>query len=139
MDFTVKQKFETYPVHVSTSLSAIRMLILNTAKKNGIIELVETLKWGEPSYISKIGSTIRYDWKPKYPDEFRIYFHCQTKLVATFKEIYGDIFKYEGNRALIFKLSETLPTTALTHCISMALRYKKLKHLALLGAKAYVS
>jgi hypothetical protein len=54
--------------------------------------------------------------------------------VATFKEIYGDIFKYEGNRALIFKLNETLPTTALTHCISMALRYKKLKHLALLGA-----
>jgi hypothetical protein len=59
--------------------------------------------------------------------------------VATFKEIYGDIFKYEGNRALIFKLDETLPTMALTHSIFMALRYKKLKHVALLGAKAYVS
>ena len=134
MDIGVKEKFEAYPHEVSESLAVIRTLIINTAKEDGINDLVETLKWGEPSYISKIGSTIRYDWKSKYPNEYRIYFHCQTSLVETFKEVYGDIFKYEGNRALIFSLNETIPIRELSHCLSMALRYKKLKHLTLLGA-----
>ncbi|KJF83489.1 DUF1801 domain-containing protein [Photobacterium angustum] len=134
MDLSVKQKFETYPDEVTESLLVIRSLIINTANEHGIADLIETLKWGEPSYISKIGSTIRYDWKPKFPNEYRIYFHCQTTLVDTFKEVYGNTFEYEGNRALIFKLSDDIPTKELSHCISMALRYKKLKHLDLLGA-----
>lgn len=134
MDLSVKQKFETYPDEVTESLLVIRSLIINTANEYGIADLIETLKWGEPSYISKIGSTIRYDWKPKFPNEYRIYFHCQTTLVDTFKEVYGNTFEYEGNRALIFKLGDDVPTKELSHCISMALRYKKLKHLDLLGA-----
>ena len=134
MDLGVKQKFETYPEDVAKALHVIRLLIINTAKKDGITNLVETLKWGEPSYISHIGSTIRYDWKSNVPNEYRIYFHCQTTLVETFKEVYGNTFMYEGNRALVFNLHDAIPVKALTHCVSMALRYKKLKHLKLLGA-----
>ncbi len=33
------------------------------------IQLEETLKWGEPSYLTKYGSTVRMDWKAKTPDQ----------------------------------------------------------------------
>jgi len=134
MDLSVKRKFENYPDTIIVLLNNIRDLIYSVAKKDGIPDLTETLKWGEPSYVSKIGSTIRFDWKAKYPDQYCIYFNCKTSLVETFKEIYGDTFRYEGNRAIVFKIDQSLPLKELAHCISMSLRYKKIKHLTLLGA-----
>lgn len=134
MDLSVKQKFETYPINIAGLLNNIRDLIYSVAKQDDISDITETLKWGEPSYISNIGSTIRFDWKAKYPGQYCVYFNCKTSLVETFKEVYGDIFTYEGNRAIIFQIDQTLPLKELAHCISMSLRYKKIKHLDLLGA-----
>ena len=134
MDARVKQKFTTYPAAVAVILDEVRTLIFQVAKEQGITELEETLKWGEPSYISKTGSTIRFDYKDKAPQQFCIYFNCNTTLVETFKELYGDTFVYQGNRALVFELQHALPITALAHCLSLALRYKKIKHLPMLGA-----
>jgi uncharacterized protein YdhG (YjbR/CyaY superfamily) len=134
MDLNVKQKFETYPDNIHKLLSSVRELILNVAKQDGILEITESLKWGEPSYTSKIGSTIRFDWKGKHPDQYCIYFNCKTSLIETFKEVYGDTFSYEGNRAITIKTNQKLPYKELAHCISMSLRYKNIKHLVLLGA-----
>jgi hypothetical protein len=134
MDLNVKQKFASYPEHIRTLLNTIRNIIYSVAQQDGIKDLTETLKWGEPSYISNIGSTIRLDWKAKYPDQYCLYFNCKTSLIDTFKEIYGDTFIFEGNRAIVFKTEQDLPIKALSHCISMSLRYKKLKHLDLLGS-----
>lgn len=134
MDAGVKQKFTTYPVEVSVVLKQVRELILDVAEQDGITELEETLKWGEPSYISKSGSAIRFDYKEKAPQQFCIYFNCKTKLIDTFKELYGDTFVYQRNRALVFKLNQTLPSRELAHCLSLALCYKKIKHLPMLGA-----
>lgn len=139
MELSVKKKFETYPAEVAVALLRIRTLIYRVAEQDGIHKLEETLKWGEPSYISKIGSTIRFDWKTKKTDEYCIYFNCKTTLIETFKEIYGDTFLYQGNRAMVFNISQVdndpiTNNTALAHCLSMALRYKKIKHLKLLGA-----
>ena len=134
MDLSVKQKFTTYPEDVAVLLNVIRDLILDTAKEYGISDITETLKWGEPSYVSKVGSTIRIDWKSKYPEQYCIYFNCKTTLIETFKEIYGDTFTYEGNRAIVFQTKQVVPYKELAHCISMSLRYKKIKHLNLLGA-----
>ncbi len=112
----------------------IRDLIFHVAAQDGVDGLEETLKWGEPSYLSKIGSTVRFDWKVKSPDQYGIYFNCKTSLVATFKELYGDLFVYSGNRAILFEVGQTIPIKELSHCISLSLRYKKIKHLELLGA-----
>ncbi len=133
MDLSVKQKFETYPDHISILLGKIRDLILIVAKQDGISDITETLKWGEPSYVSKIGSAIRFDWKDKHPDQYCVYFNCKTSLVETFKEVYGDIFTYEGNRAIVFKIDQDIPLKELAHCLSLSLRYKEIKHLNLLG------
>lgn len=134
MDLTVKQKFESYPEDISILLNDIRDLIFQLAQQNNIEQITETLKWGEPSYISKVGSTIRFDWKAKQPEQYVIYFNCKTSLIETFKEVYGDLFVYSGNRAIIFNKDDNIPLKELAHCISMALRYKKIKHLTLLGS-----
>ena len=134
MNLSVKRKFETYPANISILLHNLRDLILNVAKQEGISDITETLKWGEPSYISAIGSTIRFDWKGKSPDRYCLYFNCKTSLIETFREVYGNTFSYEGNRAIVFNTSQILPLKELSHCISMSLRYKKIKHLDLLGA-----
>lgn len=134
MDDSVREKFTHYPERVAQVLLNIRALIFNAAKESDINNLEETLKWGEPSYLSGIGSTIRFDWKTKHPEQFCIYFNCKTSLVDTFKELYGNTFTFQGNRALVFQLDQEIPTKALAHCLSLSLTYKKIKHLPMLGA-----
>jgi hypothetical protein len=134
MNIRVKQKFETYPNNISVLLNTVRDLIYAVAAQDGISDINETLKWGEPSYITKFGSTIRFDWKPKSPNQYYVYFNCKTILIDTFREVYGETFTYDGNRAIVFQVDEHMPAKALAHCISMSLRYKKIKHLPLLGS-----
>lgn len=133
-DPRVASKMDSYPSTVKPKIKHLRDLILQTAKQNDDIkEIEETLKWGEPSYLTKKGSTVRIDWKAKAPDQYAIYFKCTSKLVATFREIYGDLFNYENNRAIIFKMNEKVPDKKLKECINMALTYHTVKHLPLLG------
>jgi hypothetical protein len=95
-------------------------------KTEGVGELEETLKWGQPSYLtpqSKSGSTIRLGREKKTDGDYAIYFKCQTSLVATFREQYQDKFRYEGNRAILFRIDDKVPIRELSHCVAMALTY----------------
>ncbi len=133
-DPRLEEKLNTYPSKIRPKINALRQLVLQTAKKNETIEAIEeTLKWGEPSFLVKKGSTVRMDWKTKNPEQYAIYFKCTSKLVSTFKEIYGDTFKYENNRAIVFDLKEKVPKKELQECIELALTYHKVKHLPRLG------
>ncbi|MEO0525996.1 MAG: DUF1801 domain-containing protein [Bacteroidota bacterium] len=135
IDPEVISVFNRYPKAVLKDMVALRGLILEVADGlEEITSLEETLKWGEPSYLAKYGSTIRIDWKAKNPEQYAIYFKCTSQLVPTFKTLYTDKFSFEGNRALVFKLGSEVPKKELKHCIAMALRYHKIKHLPLLGA-----
>lgn len=132
----VADKFDAYPDHIKEKIYQLRTIILEAAKENSSIDkITETLKWGEPSYITKKGSTIRIDWKPKTPAHYSIYFKCTSKLVPTFKKIHKNLFNYEKNRAIKFGLDERIPVKALKQCINMALQYHDLKNLPLLGHK----
>ncbi len=130
----VAARLKTYPVPYKKKLEHLRKLILATAKEIPEIKaLEETLKWNEPAYLAKKGSTIRIDWKPKKPDQYAIYFKCTSKLVKTFRAVFGDTFNYENNRAIVFKLEDTVPEEALKQCIGAALRYHVVKELPELG------
>ncbi|MEQ9279640.1 MAG: DUF1801 domain-containing protein [Balneola sp.] len=134
-DPRTKEVFKNYPKSVQTQMYQLRELVLSTAREiEGLDKLEETLKWGEPSYLTKHGSTVRMDWKKKSPDQYAMYFKCTSKLVPTFKELYPDVFTFEGDRAIIFKLDERIPDNELKHCVKLALTYHKVKHLPLLGA-----
>ncbi len=133
-DLRAEEKFASYPRGVRGKMKVLRKQILSAARKCADVEEVhETLKWGEPSYLTPIGSTVRIDWKEKAPDQVAIYFKCTSKLVATFREVYGDTFRYEKNRAILFGLDEDIASDALTECIQAALRYHKVKALENLG------
>ncbi|WP_076409243.1 DUF1801 domain-containing protein [Shewanella sp. UCD-KL12] len=133
MNPLIEQKFDSYPDEIAKILMVIRQAIIDVASELGEDELEEALKWGEPSYILKQGSTIRFSWKASSPDEYRICFNCKTQLIETFNELYGDTFNYENNRAIVFHKNDLIPMTQLKHCFSLSLRYHNIKHLPLLG------
>jgi uncharacterized protein DUF1801 len=119
--------FKAYPARIAARLTSLRELIFETASRTpGVGELDETLKWGQPSYLttkSKSGSTIRIDSVKSSPDYYAVYFHCQTNLVETFRRLYPREFTYAGNRAILFHLRDDIPADELSHCISLALTY----------------
>ena len=130
----VQEKFDSFPADFRKRLLFLRELIFDTATEtDGVGNLKETLKWGEPSYLVKGGSTIRIDWKKTAPKQYAMYFHCGTKLVDTFKELYQDKFEFEGNRAIVFQADDDIAVDPLKHCISLALTYHGIKHLPNLG------
>lgn len=130
----VKLIFDNYPESVRIKMLALRKLVIDTASEtDGITKLEETLKWGEPSYLTKNGSTIRMDWKSKTPDQFAMYFKCTSRLVETFKKIFNNHFEFEGKRAIVFQLQDEIPKEELKYCIKAALLYHKVKHLPTLG------
>lgn len=130
----VKVVFDNYPDDIKDKIENLRRLIFETANEiEEITQLEETLKWGEPSYIAKKGSTIRIDWKPKAPEQYAMYFSCSTTLVETFKQVYGDIFVFEGKRAIVFQLDEDIPEKEFKNCIRAALTYHRVKNIDKLG------
>ena len=130
----VFEKFQSYPEHMRQKLFFLRQLVIATAlETKGVGNLEETLKWGEPSYTVKGGSSIRMAWKQSCPNQYAMYFHCKTTLVDTFRELYRDTFKFEGNRAIIFYEEDVIPVEQLKHCIILSLKYHQIKHLPMLG------
>jgi hypothetical protein len=126
-DPAVDAVFAAYPRPLKSKLLALRRLILDTAAATkGVGEVEETLKWGQPSYLTaatKSGSTIRVDRVKASANQYAVYFHCQTDLVATFRELYSNELTTVGNRAIIFNAEDDIPEAALRHCIGLALTY----------------
>ena len=119
--------FETYPKEIRAKLLLLRRLIFNVASEtDGVGELEETLKWGQPSYLTtqtKSGSLIRIDQIKSQEGKYAMFFHCQTTLVDTFKEMYRSQFEFGGNRSIIFNVKDKVPVAELSNCVSMALTY----------------
>jgi hypothetical protein len=126
-DPAVGAVFSTYPKPLKAKLLALRRLIFDTAKTTrGVGALEETLKWGQPSYLTpetKSGSTIRIDRVKSSANRYAVYFHCQTDLVATFRELYPTELSYDGNRSIILNAEDAIPEPALRHCVALALTY----------------
>ena len=126
-DPAVDAVFSAYPKPLKAKLLALRRLIFDTAKTTkGVGALHETLKWGQPSYLTtetKSGSTIRIDRVKSATNRYAVYFHCQTDLVETFRELYPKELRYGGNRSILLNAEDELPEPALRHCLALALTY----------------
>ena len=126
-DPAVDAVFDAYPKPLKARLLALRRLIFDTAKTTkGVGALQETLKWGQPSYLTpqtKSGSTIRIDQVKSTSGQYAVYFHCQTDLVETFRELYPREFSYGGNRSILLNAQDEVAETALRHCVALALTY----------------
>ncbi len=133
-DPAVTAVFANYPDSVRDKLQHLRELILETAEETeGVTVLEETLKWGEPSFITKNGSTLRIDWKERTPNQYAMYFQCTSRLVDTFRLVFNDKFQYEGKRAILFRLNQKIPEFELKKCIKASLTYHLVKEQITLG------
>ena len=123
----ITQALARYPEPVQRRLLAIRELIFATAAQTiGVGPLTETLKWGEPAYLteaSRSGSTIRLGMVRSAPDKCAILFNCKTSLIDTFRTHFADDFAFDGNRALLLPTAAPVPAQPLALCIRAALTY----------------
>ncbi|MEO7888323.1 MAG: DUF1801 domain-containing protein [Polaromonas sp.] len=129
----VAQVFASYPPDLRRKLMVLRQLILETAADTpGVGPIEETLKWGEPAYLtphSKSGSTLRLGPVKSSPSRYALYFNCNTTLVDTFRTVFPHELRYEGNRAIVLEVADALPHDALAFCIQAALTYHRKKPL----------
>lgn len=127
----VEAVFSGFPPKAKKRLAAIRELIFEVAAQSDEIgELTETLKWGEPAYLTektRSGSTLRIGYKDTEPAYVAMYFNCQTTLVEKMRWSFSEAFKFDGNRAVKIDVDGRLPRPEIRECIDMALRYHRLK------------
>ena len=136
-DPSVNGVFANYPDFVREKMQYLRELVIETAEETeGVTELEETLRWGEPSFVTKNGSTLRMDWKEKTPGQYAMYFQCTSRLVDTFRLVFNYEFQYEGKRAIVFQLNQKIPELELKECIKASLIYHDVKKQMTLGIRS---
>jgi hypothetical protein len=117
----VEALFESYPKEIKSKLLSLRRLIFDVASRtDGVGKLEETLKWGQPSYLTtqtQSGSLVRIDQIKSQEGKYAMYFHCQTTL-NTFKNVPGQ-FEFRKPKHHL-NVNDKVPVEELSHCISMA-------------------
>lgn len=120
--------FEGFSSNIRRNLLRIRDIIYEEALSNSCVdELEESLKWGQPSYVSKnkAGTPIRLGLEKKSPGTFGLYVNCSTNLIETVRHMYGDKLTYDGNRGVLLVENDPLPEEELRHIINLALTYHR--------------
>ena len=127
----VRAAFDAFPPAVRHRLHDVRAMIFAAAGDDiRIGPIAETLKWGEPAYLTMAtgsGSTIRLGWPKGDPGRAAIYFNCRTSLVGDFRTLFGNAFVYEGNRAVLLPVEADFDREALKAMLGMALTYHAAK------------
>ncbi len=128
-DPKVAAVFDAYPRAARARLMRLRQMIFDTASETeGVGVIGETLKWGQPSYLTaetKSGTTVRIDAAKDGSDRTAIYVNCQTNLVERFRALYAGTLTFEGNRAIVFDPKDDIAVPEVRHCIAMALTYHR--------------
>ncbi|MFT4121955.1 DUF1801 domain-containing protein [Bradyrhizobium sp.] len=122
----VSRAFAAFPAPIGKRLLWVRELIFATAAaQDEVGRITETLKWGEPAYLTDetgSGSTIRLG-RLKDSEHAAILFNCKTTLIDTFRERFPGEFEYRQTRALLLPVSGRLSKQPLSVCLSLALTY----------------
>ncbi len=125
-DAEIAARFTGFPDPARAGLLRLRALIFEVAEETqGAGRVVESLKWGEPSYatVPKTGSPLRLG-VPR-TGGYAIFAHCQTSLISDFRSLFPTDFRYDGNRAVLFQDIEAPDTDKLRLLISSALTYHR--------------
>ena len=124
----VAEAFAAVSGLVRAQLLEVRDLIFETAAAlEGVGPLTETLRWGEPAYLTEAtgsGTTIRLGRSRSSEHECAVLFNCRTTLVDDFRRQFQDLFAYEKNRAILIDAREPPPKAPLSTCLGMALTYR---------------
>jgi hypothetical protein len=123
-DPTVQIVFDAFPKPAQDGALVLRGLIFETAADLPDVSLLtECLRWGQPSYITPIGSALRIGI-PKH-GAFALFAHCQSTIISQIEQTFGNDFCIEGNRAVLFDTTEDIQPNKLRLLIEHALTYKR--------------
>jgi hypothetical protein len=127
----VAEALGRYPEPIRMRLLQVRDLIFAVAAETeGVGPLTETLKWGEPAYLteaSRSGTTIRLGVSKSAPGHCAVFVNCKTTLIETFRAHFADDFAFEGQRALLIPATDHLHRAPLALCLRAALTYHRQK------------
>ena len=68
------------------------------------------------------------------PGQYAVYFHCQTDLVETFRELYPELV-LAAIAPFVLDAAEKLPEAELRHCVALALTYHLRKRAKIADAR----
>lgn len=126
----VAAALQACPSVAAPHVSTLRAMIFETAAKtSGVGLITETLKWGQPSYQTekpRSGTPVRLSWD-ETGQRVSLLVHCQTTLINSWSERYGDTLTFVGTREVSLPTDQPLPKAPLQHCIAMALTYHQRK------------
>jgi hypothetical protein len=120
------QAYKAFAPAPRPPLLEVREMIFEAATaREDIGTIEETLRWGEPAYVTtkkRTGSTIRLAIE-KTSGQPALFFDCKTTLVEEFRQQFGTSLTFVKNRAILLDgdLSEKADT--LKMCITAALSY----------------
>jgi len=121
----VANVFATYPKDALEIALCLRDLIYEVAAATSEVgRLVETLKWGQPSYLTpetKSGSTLRIGLAKG--GGVAIFAHCATDIIGTYAANFGNLDRIEGNRAVVFRHANEIVPERLRLLVHHGLTY----------------
>ena len=123
----VAAAFAAFPQDARRRLADTREMIFDAAAADDRVgALTETLKWGEPAYLTEesgSGSTIRLGLLRSEPECVAIFFNCRTTIVEDIRQRFGGLFQYQGRRAVLLPLAVALPKPEIERILAIALTY----------------
>lgn len=122
MPAAVAEVFGAFPEPVRLRFLDVRRLLFETATTEGVGPLTETLRWGEPAYLSQGGSTVRLGLH-RASGTAAVLFQCRTTLIANFRERFAERLRFDGNRAILLEPEAALPEPELAACLLQAFTY----------------
>lgn len=124
----VQAAFDRIPETPLRRLMHLRALIFAAAEATGTAPLQECLKWGEPAYLPlkpRVGTTLRFGWKPDRPEVCALYVNCKTDLVDRYRAHFPDAFAYHGAREISLPVAGAFAEAAFQQMAAMALTYHR--------------
>ena len=121
----VAQAFEAMPPGAQAQASKLRRLILETAAATpGVGRLEETLKWGQPAYLTnetRAGTTLRIGLTRS--GQIGLFVHCQSRVIPDFRAVAEGKHQFDGNRGVLLPKDQIEPHPELRLMITAALTY----------------
>ncbi|MEO0681640.1 MAG: DUF1801 domain-containing protein [Pseudomonadota bacterium] len=126
----VAEAFRALPSALRPRLAELRSLIFETAEAEGVGPLTETLKWGEPAYLTeatKSGGTLRLGRLKGRDDACALFVTCTSRLADEVRAEVGGRLEVIGDRAVAIPATGPWDRAAARAAIALALTYKRRK------------
>ena len=123
----VVDAMQRYSPEVQEALLGLRARIYAVAAAAEVGPVEEGLTWGFPTYKTKTGTAIRLGCEKKTGGDYALFFKCQTAMVPTLRVRFGETLRFEGSRAVVFRLEEPFPEEVVREILELALTYQRWK------------